>query len=119
MSVQQHEEDGTTDGRLTSAAHQALRREVNEQISEINERFLIGAGETIDVMCECAHGDCTGRITIQVAAYEQVRRFATRFLVKQGHEIGDAERVVGEGEGYVVVQRVAVAPRGRVTAPVT
>ena len=55
------------------------------------------------------------------AEYEAVRRFPTRFFVKEGHEVAGGERVVGESEGYVVVEKigaeglraVAIDPRRR------
>jgi hypothetical protein len=39
-----------------------------------------------------------------VAEYELVRRFSTRFFVKEGHEVAEEERVVAESDGYVVVE---------------
>jgi hypothetical protein len=88
-----------------SAVHQALRREVNEQISDVNGRLHLADTATMGVMCECVHPDCTGQMDVPVAVYEQVRRFPTRFFVKAGHEVSENERVVSEGEGYVVVEK--------------
>jgi hypothetical protein len=99
---------------------QALRREVNER----TRAFVAdgqGADGTVDVGCECARRSCTGRVAITVAEYEAIRRFPTRFLVKEGHEVNEGERVVGESVGYVVVEKsgrqglyaVGVDPRRR------
>lgn len=85
--------------------HQALRREVNERISSVNHDFHLTAPESMDVMCECVHTSCTGRIQMTVAEYERVRRFPTRFFVKEGHEVSAGERVVAEAAGYVVVEK--------------
>ena len=118
MSAQPKDQDPVvTDG----VVHQALRREVNEQISSLNtDGFGIDGSETIDVVCECVRGACTARIVMTVADYELVRRFPTRFFVKAGHEVAAEERVVKESDGFVVIEAsgrdgvyaVSADPRG-------
>jgi hypothetical protein len=100
--------DGVADGadNDVSVVHQALRREVNEEISDVSVRLHIEESESMDVMCECAHADCKDLIPIPVAAYEQVRRVATHFFVKAGHEVSENERVVSKNDGYVVVAKL-------------
>jgi hypothetical protein len=106
MSVQEELDQLSEDGESgVSAVHQALRREVNEQISDVNGRLHLAESETMDVMCECVHEGCTGMVSVPIAAYEQVRRFPTRFFVKAGHEVSENERVVSEGEDYVVIEK--------------
>ncbi len=85
--------------------HQALRREVNEQINSVNHDFHLAVPESMDVLCECIDTNCTGRIQVTVAEYELVRRFPTRFFVKEGHEVSEGERVVAESAGYVVIEK--------------
>lgn len=86
-------------------AHQALRREVNERISEISTgSFGLTADESIEVICECAHPRCAAPITVTVAEYEAVRRFPTRFFVKPAHRLANGERVVSESAEYAVVE---------------
>jgi hypothetical protein len=85
-------------------AQQALRREVNEQINVLNHDFGLAEPEKTDVLCECVHPSCTARIVMTVADYERVRRFSTRFFVKEGHEVADEDRVVAESDGYVVIE---------------
>lgn len=91
--------DGITD------VHQALRREINEQISRVTDAFGVAESEAMEVMCECVQTDCTGRIVLTVAEYEAVRRFPTRFFVKMGHDVSATERVVAEWDGYAVVEK--------------
>jgi hypothetical protein len=90
---------------VESVAHQALRREVNEEISHVNHHFQVSEPEDMEVLCECVRTNCTGRIRMAVADYEAVRRFPTRFFVKEGHEVLEGERVVDEASGYVVVEK--------------
>ena len=89
-----------------SVVHQTLRREVNEQIRKLGAGPDVDPGDSIDVVCECAYSGCTGRLTMPLADYESVRRFPTRFLVKAGHEVSEFDRVVGESDSYVVVEKV-------------
>jgi hypothetical protein len=109
-------------GHRVGITHQALRREVNERISSLNDGSWIAEPGLVDVCCECVRRDCTGRVAMTVSEYEAVRRFPTRFLVKEGHEVSGEERVVAEAAGYVVVERsgreglyaVGTDPRRRV-----
>lgn len=101
MSVQPRE--GGIAG-TTEVVHQALRREVNERISALSATFSVTEPETIDVICECVRVECAARITMTVAEYELVRRFPTRFFVRAGHDVAEAERVVAESDGYVVIE---------------
>ena len=122
MSAQRELDHLSDDGAsAVSVVHQALRREVNERISHVNGRLHLAEDERMDVMCECVHGGCTGMVSVSIAAYEQVRRFPTRFFVTAGHEELESERVVSKREGYVVVEKfgdggphaVASDPRNR------
>ena len=106
MSAQAKDEY-TTDGWRDRGAvvHQALRREVNEHISALNQDVHVAGLELIDVICECVHVDCAERVSMSIAAYESLRRFPTRFVVKAGHEVADGERVVSEATDYIVVEK--------------
>jgi hypothetical protein len=83
---------------------ETLIRDVNERIERLNEEWELNGNDI--VLCECAHPDCLERIEIDAAAYERVRRFPTRFLVKPDHVAGDGERIVERTKGYVVVEKL-------------
>jgi hypothetical protein len=72
-----------------------------------NERVNSAATEpdTVEIWCECGRTGCAGHIVTTVADYEKVRRSSTRFFIKEGHEISETERIVDQGEGYVVVEK--------------
>jgi hypothetical protein len=84
--------------------HQTLVRDVNERIERLNEEWELNGHDV--VLCECAHPNCLERIEIDAAAYERVRRFPTRFLVKPDHVAREGERVVERTRGYVVVEKL-------------
>ena len=102
MSAQPKEHDypSATNG----VVHQALRREVNERISSVNETFGVTEPEMIDVVCECVRADCVARVTMTVADYESGTAFPDAVFIKEGHEVADEERVVDEPDGYIVVE---------------
>ena len=85
-----------------SRGRQALRRDVNQRISEV------GAGSdaaVVEVFCECGRIRCADRILIERHAYEQVRTSAAYFVVSAGHEEAGADELVTRHTGYVVVER--------------
>jgi hypothetical protein len=70
------------DSRAARAArNQALCREVNEPVREMNEAFdaFLPLGEWI---CECANEECFETIEMTHEEYEAVRAGGTRFFVK-------------------------------------
>ena len=100
--------DGATreDGGSVTLTHQALRREVNEQIHRINRSLHTSALGSIDVMCECVHPDCLGLIAIKLSDYEAARSSQGQFLVKAGHDVSDDERIVARTNGHLIVAKL-------------
>ena len=97
-----------TDGSDHSGdLHQALLREVNERIEQLNGSWESEGADGI--LCECGHPGCVEKIEIAAAAYERVRRFPTRFLVKPGHATTVSERIVEQTYDYLVVEKVGHA----------
>jgi hypothetical protein len=88
--------------------NEALFREVNERIGEVNRTFAAVTG-VIDVMCECGDTGCIERIVVEQPAYEAVRSEGAHFLVVPGHEIPDVETVVERHPTYYVVRKNAGA----------
>jgi hypothetical protein len=84
--------------------NEALYREVNERIEEINDAFGTISG-VFDVRCECGSLECMEQVTIPREVYEQVRTNAARFIIKPGHEFSEAEHVVEHHELYVIVHK--------------
>ena len=91
-----------------AARNEALFREVNEEVARLERRLEGGAPQFV---CECAAESCVERIEVPLEAYEQIRSNPRRFVLKPGHEQEQVERVVDSGNGYVVVEKTAVAGR--------
>jgi hypothetical protein len=84
--------------------NEALFREVNERVEEVNRTFSTLTG-SMDIMCECGDARCAQRISIPVADYERIRADSTLFAVVPGHEAPDVEDVVDRQNGYDVVRK--------------
>lgn len=93
-----------------AARNEALFREVNENIADLEARF--DAGRELEFLCECAKVDCTERIVVDPAAYRSVREHSGRFFVRPGHEVPEIERVVERHPGYLIVEKIG--PGGEV-----
>ena len=81
---------------------EALFREVNERIAETADRYT---ADEAAFVCECSDGNCTHRVEVPLATYEEVREDAKRFLLVPGHEDRRFERVVKRRKGFAVVEK--------------
>jgi hypothetical protein len=88
--------------------NEALFRQVNEQVEEVNARF--GHVGQLTVICECGYGECMASIEVPTAEYERVRSDPLHFIVLAGHEIPDVEVVVENGDGWNVVEKCEGPP---------
>jgi hypothetical protein len=84
--------------------NEVIFRQVNEQIRNLNRKFGTEQ-DTMTVICECGHADCTERLEIGVREYERVRGDSRLYVITRGHEIPAVERVVEQGDGYDVVKK--------------
>lgn len=90
--------------------NQALFREVNERVSDINKEH--GLWVTLsDWVCECADESCIERIELTPEQYERVREHPTHFVIapSKEHVVFNVERVVEQRERYWVVSKVGEA----------
>ena len=83
------------------ARNEASYRELNEAIAGPEEL----AGEPLMLLCECGDENCTQALHIPAAEYHAVRANPRRFIVLEGHEIPDVERVVERRPGWLVVEK--------------
>src|SRR5215207_11141975 len=90
----------------SGARTQAIFRDVNERVREINATFseLVPLG---DWVCECADHGCAERIALTPAEYEAVRAHPRRFLVAptSTHVVPELEDIVDLNDRYWVVEK--------------
>ena len=84
--------------------NEAVFREANERIEELNQTFATLTDELV-LVCECGYADCTDKISMGADEYEELRTDAAHFAIVHGHDIPDVEQVVMEREGYDVVRK--------------
>src|SRR5215210_149366 len=95
---------------VRAARNQALFRVINEKLKGINAAFE-GIVGTHSIACECADLHCIQTVEISRQEYDEVRRNPRRFAVRRGHVYPEVEVVVGERNGYVVVEKTGAAGR--------
>jgi hypothetical protein len=62
-------------------------------------------GHFAGFVCECGDADCDATVRLALPTYESIRQDAKLFFLLPGHEAPEAEDVVDDGEGYVVVRK--------------
>ena len=84
--------------------NEAVFREINERIRDINERFELEP-QSLDLICECDDTSCAGRISMPAADYEQVRADSRQFAIVPGHSDSTVEVVIAHEKGYDLVRK--------------
>jgi hypothetical protein len=90
--------------------NEAVFREANERIQELNETFATFS-DALVLVCECGDGKCVEQIRMPPAAYEELRADPAHFAIAPGHEIPDVERVIAKRDGYDVVKKNEGVPQ--------
>jgi len=93
--------------RERAARNQALFREVNDRIDELNEKVPV-LGSTPGYVCECLDTACTEIIPMPHDEYARIRRHPNEFLVLPGHEDPLVEVVVDKTHRWLVVRKLGV-----------
>ena len=81
---------------------QILFREVNERLREVVDGF----DGPLEFLCECSHEDCIETIGLEITEYDRVRSNPNLFFVTVGHERREVDRVVDQGQGYILVEKI-------------
>lgn len=91
-----------------AARNQALFREINERMRELNDA-LASMTDEYAIACECADAGCVETLSIRAEDYQAVRSSPRRFVILRGHIVPGIEEVVAEHDGYVVVEKQGAA----------
>ena len=89
--------------------NEALFREVNERVKDLNDTFELVLDERF-LVCECGRETCIDQITMSAKDYEAVRADPAQFVIVPGHEFTDVEEVVAEGNGFSIVRKHEGSP---------
>ena len=88
--------------------NEAVFREVNERIHDLNERFELEP-QSLDLICECDDTNCADRISMPAADYEQVRADSRQFAIVPGHSDATVEIVIAREKDYHLVRKQSEA----------
>ena len=94
-----------SENQSRKAANEAVFRDVNERIEELQRPFAVAERQPLNVVCECDRLGCAEPLSVDLATYERVRSDSTLFLVSPGHEDDSIEDVVDTGGGYMIVRK--------------
>jgi hypothetical protein len=84
--------------------NEAVFREVNDRINDLDETFQLGAQE-LDLVCECGDSGCAERISMTATDYQQVRADSRQFAMAPGHEDQVVEMVISHEKTYDLVRK--------------
>ena len=91
-----------------------LFRQVNVHIASLEQGSVSLAQDgLLPLVCECAHTGCLTPIEVDPATFEQVLANPARFLVAPGHEDLEAEQVIEQRPGYLIVEKPDTCSRQR------
>jgi hypothetical protein len=85
------------------AQNEVLFREVNERVKDIASK--LGDDGGYEYFCECANKDCTFRISMRLADYENLRSNPKQFVVLPGHYFPEIEDLIVRNDGFWIVRK--------------
>lgn len=93
------------------AVDDALLADTSRLFRSLNGRIRELAGAKGDdahaFVCECLNERCFGTLMLTAAEFDALRDEPDTFVVRTGHEDGDAEDVIGRSDGHTLVIRAA------------
>jgi hypothetical protein len=64
----------------------------------------------LQFLCECSDENCTDRIQISLNDYNDIHTSAKRFIIIDGHDVQQIERIVERRDAYTIVEKYDVPP---------
>ncbi len=89
------------------AHNEGVFRDVNERIAD--GQWPGDPNDPVAFRCECGRLGCNMLVELTLAVYEQVRSDPRHFVLVAGHDTPEVEVVIGQGEGYVIVEKIGRA----------
>lgn len=81
---------------------QMLLRDVNERIAAVAAPWK---GDPPAFLCECSDPDCVETVLVSLHEYEVIRSTPNLFVIHNGHEHPDVDRVVHARDGVALVEK--------------
>jgi hypothetical protein len=90
-----------------AARNQVVFREVSERIAELTG--LLNETDINLFICECSDTGCAELLEITAAEYQTVRADSARFVIAEGHQTPEVERIVDGNRRFIVVEKTGAA----------
>ena len=96
----------TDTGRAERIARNEARwRELNAELERGLSDIDRDPDERAAFVCECAKPDCVEMVKLKLEAYQRAHEDDRHFVILPGHQMPEVERVIDEGDGYIVVEK--------------
>ena len=79
-----------------------LLRDVNERIATVAAPWK---DDPPAFLCECSDPECTETVNLSLHEYEIIRSTANLFVIHEGHEHPDVDRIVHARDGFMLVEK--------------
>lgn len=83
---------------------------VNIAKEDGQESLINDNDEPLHFYCECADENCRERILLKPSKYKQIHKKRNRFIVIEGHDVKNIEKVVAKKSKYWVVEKFFKPP---------
>jgi hypothetical protein len=86
--------------------NEAVFRAANEQLRA--RLVQVAEDQRVPFICECSDANCLGTVELALDTYGDIRsQGERRYFVLPGHN-GEGEQVVGERDGFLIVEKSAL-----------
>jgi hypothetical protein len=99
-------EDGLRITRERVIKNEQAFEAYNNRRIEFEKQGVDPDRDPVPIVCECGNADCIIALQITPAEYEDIHRHPQRFVVRGGHVIPEAERVVDRRDRFWVVEKL-------------
>jgi hypothetical protein len=82
-------------------------RHANRRFLDVVNRSVTLDGQLLAFVCECADGDCAGRIEITGWRYEDIHADERDYVILPGHTRIAGEEIMEENSYYEIVRKAA------------
>ena len=84
--------------------NEKLFRKANERLRERAEG-IVEPGQSVPFLCECIDEKCMDRLDLTLDDYVRVRSDGEHFVIVPGHPRLDGEKIVEEGNRFLIVSK--------------
>jgi hypothetical protein len=82
----------------------------NQTVAEFVTEESGGKDPVVRFYCECSNLECRGRIPLRASDYNKFHKNKRHFIVLEGHEMAEIEKVVSKQDGFCVVEKDGELP---------